>query len=929
MKSFENQGNIFDIAKDRDIIEIAKELIPAGDFNVYGTRAKSITQAGRNKTCTEFYRDTNSFYDFKTNTGGSVIDLVMHLKNLTALEAAKYLAGDSGYTPEFLSKLQKYQKAIEGKYLAYHENLKNYPDVLKYLHDRRINERKIGVAVDKKTGEIRISIPYFNEQGNIVYGVTRRFSNPESEKYKKEFIPNELKQAGFSQPLLFLDTVRRKDKSVLFIGEGVVDVASVVQESYSGLSFGGGNAGQENIKVYCNYAKQFDKIVLCFDSDEAGENFTFETAQNLLKAGISNFYCIRDYGKDCKDLSDYYTAGGDISALIENAIDGAVFATDKFTSLHPLKGNIAKNTKDLNRKELRKFFAILKKALEDEGDSIGGLFGRNEQCLEIFKNRYSETSLKYITKEKEEREYIEDYTADLIKKYFPKSYGEPEHREYFIYQGDKLGYWRNYNKGDLWKLIINKYGVNNKTAKKIEDEIYPRVKNFDDDTIHFGTSGVLNIQNGVLDLTTNKVLPHDAKYMFDYVLPVKYDEQAKCPKFEKFLDEFSNYNKGRLQTIRDMIGYVLVFEGKEHCIFNLIGTGRNGKGVLFRVFDAVFGKYSTHLKPSEMLSAFRRIELETSLVNTATDVNEKVNNEICEILKSVSGHDMISGNLKYKNAKNFYSHSTLINAFNEIPKYADKSQGFKDRQIYIKCEYRVKGRENLSLDDELKEELSGIFCYFLECARDFVANGCRVRQYEPDAQELSKQVEIENNEVAAFMADFEPELLDCVSPIYTTDKLHSKFVEWLDSTRNRKISMTKQKLTLEIKKLFNLNTRKITAGDDRNKWCFDFTPLIKAIREKEEQEIQNVEQKKSEQQPKEKIMSDKEIEWQKFSDFVLQKDPYYTWIEDRGKEYNYDVSSFMYDYYQQAENEKDESSKEFLLELAGYAKEFLENKKVA
>ena len=141
--------------------------------------------------------------------------------------------------------------------------------------------------------------------------------------------------------------------------------------------------------------------------------------------------------------------------------------------------------------------------------------------------------------------------------------------------------------------------------------------------------------------------------------------------------------------------------------------------------------------------------------------------------------------------------------------------------------------------------------------------------------------------------------------------------------------MTKQKLTLEIKKLFNLNTRKITAGDDRNKWCFDFTPLIKAIREKEEQEIQNVGQK-LEQQPKQKITSnDKKIEWQKFSDFVLQKDPYYTWIEDRGKEYNYDVSSFMYDYYQQAENEKDESSKEFLLELAGYAKEFLENKKVA
>ena len=587
--------------------------------------------------------------------------------------------------------------------------------------------------------------------------------------------------------------------------------------------------------------------------------------------------------------------------------DGIEFLIDKLFEKRPIKGRISKEKRQENEGIVKDFVQQLKKNYSADENVLIDVAEKFTAC-------YGKTYTKKLFKDKSERELVREYAQSIISKYHPKSYGESTHREYLIYQGDESGYWRNYSSGDLWSLIIKEHGIDNTLAKKVEDAIYPHpdVKKFDDEIINFGTPGFLNLQNGVLDLKTNEILPHDAKYMFDYVLPVKFDKNATCPLFKKFLNEFSNFNNGRLQTVRDMIGYIFTFEDKEHRIFNLYGSGRNGKGTLFRVFDAIFGKYSTHLSPTQMLSAFERIKLQNSLINISTDINVRIDNKSCEYLKKVSGKDMIDGNLKYKNSKDFSSHATLILAFNKIPLFEDNSEGFYDRHIYIKCENCFKGRENLKLDKELESELSGILNFFLQCARDFVANGCRVRQYEPDAKELSKKISVENDIVAAFLDDKQPEWTERLSCTFTTNELYEMFVNWLDETRNRKVSMPRNKLTSEIKRITGLETRQAGAGENRGKYVFDFSPLI----EKETQQVE--------------VVSDTESEMQK------QWDNFITFAKSKGKDYpdeiagrvefNYSIQDFRDYWLKSAENDRqkgDENGAGISLEHAQIAIEFL------
>ena len=403
--------NIFEVAKQAEnIVDVMREYYPRHTLTQQAKgeyRTTSVYEPDDNFTCTVIFTDTNTFHDYKADKSGDIIDLIANVTNRSLIDIARTLAGDSGYTSEYRNAKKKYEQAIEKKYLKGHENLKNYPDILQYLHSRRISDEtierfKIGALVNSKTGEVRVSIPYFNESGtNIIYGATRRFSNPDSAKYLKEFIPQELKDSGYTEPLMYLNTVNVKDKNLLIIGEGVFDVLSAVQEGYSGLCYVGGSTNAKNLPVIQRFASQFKKVVLTFDNDfqkliNSGQNFTVKTAQTLLQYGITNFYAVREYGEKHKDVSDFYSAGGELSDLIEKAVNGVAFTTKIFMEKKSLKGDISTVEKGKNKKELKNFYLQLQSALSDDDETM-------KKCKDIFESKYSKNTIKEFSKEKSKK----------------------------------------------------------------------------------------------------------------------------------------------------------------------------------------------------------------------------------------------------------------------------------------------------------------------------------------------------------------------------------------------------------------------------------------------------------------------------------------------------------------------------------------------
>ncbi|MCB5496056.1 toprim domain-containing protein, partial [Mediterraneibacter gnavus] len=77
-----------------------------------------------------------------------------------------------------------------------------------------------------------------------------------------------------------------RDKSVLVLAEGAFDYLSFYQENYAVLSMAGGTFSKKQTKHILQIAKNFDKVLLTFDNDKSGGQFTVSMAKKLFSYHI-------------------------------------------------------------------------------------------------------------------------------------------------------------------------------------------------------------------------------------------------------------------------------------------------------------------------------------------------------------------------------------------------------------------------------------------------------------------------------------------------------------------------------------------------------------------------------------------------------------------------------------------------------------------
>lgn len=84
---------------------------------------------------------------------------------------------------------------------------------------------------------------------------------------------------------------------------------------------------------------------------------------------------------------------------------------------------------------------------------------------------------------------------------------------------------------------------------------------------------LLNVQNGTLDLDAGKLRTHRPADLITRVCPVKYDSDAKAPRWEQFLDEIMGGDKELVVFLQRVLGYALTGDTREQCFFFLYGPG--------------------------------------------------------------------------------------------------------------------------------------------------------------------------------------------------------------------------------------------------------------------------------------------------------------------------------------------------------------------
>ena len=109
---------------------------------------------------------------------------------------------------------------------------------------------------------------------------------------------------------------------------------------------------------------------------------------------------------------------------------------------------------------------------------------------------------------------------------------------------------------------------------------------------------LLNVENGVLDLRSGKLLQHDGALMLSKICRASYDPEAKAPRWKQFIDEVMQGNAEKAAFLQKATGYALIGEVIEDKLFILYGkTTRNGKGTFVDAISEVFGDYALSTDP--------------------------------------------------------------------------------------------------------------------------------------------------------------------------------------------------------------------------------------------------------------------------------------------------------------------------------------------
>ncbi len=234
----------------------------------------------------------------------------------------------------------------------------------------------------------------------------------------------------------------------------------------------------------------------------------------------------------------------------------------------------------------------------------------------------------------------------------------------------------------------------------------------------FNPAGLLNLSNGVLDLRSLALLPHDPDRRFTYKLPVSYDSKATCPTWDKFLLRVLP-DDGPRELALEAMGYTLTPTNPHQVAFILVGEGLNGKSTFLGVIRLLLGDANVAAETLQRLTdgRFSPAELWGKIANLAADIPDATVRHT-GAFKMLTGGDMISAEKKHRDPFDFVWGGKAFFSCNKLPEVDDDTLAFWRRWIVFSFPVRITDEEkDPELLEKLKGELPGILNRALEALR--------------------------------------------------------------------------------------------------------------------------------------------------------------------------------------------------------------------
>ena len=220
---------------------------------------------------------------------------------------------------------------------------------------------------------------------------------------------------------------------------------------------------------------------------------------------------------------------------------------------------------------------------------------------------------------------------------------------------------------------------------------------------------VLPCANGLLNIKTRKLYPHNPAFFSLNVLAVEFNPDAPSPKvWEKFRNDLWPDYGNEDTALKHMFAYFLTSDMSRHKIYMMVGPPRSGKGTIGRVLEALIGPdnvvFPTVTNFSSNFGLQPLIGKQLAIIPDAR-FGRRDQQRVAERLLSISGEDSLTVERKYKNAWTGRLKVRFLILSNELPSIPDTAGALRSRLAIFMLTNSFFGREDLKLTDKLLKEL--------------------------------------------------------------------------------------------------------------------------------------------------------------------------------------------------------------------------------
>jgi len=340
-------------------------------------------------------------------------------------------------------------------------------------------------------------------------------------------------------------------------------------------------------------------------------------------------------------------------------------------------------------------------------------------------------------------------------------------------------------KDSLKREAILKWYKSSQSRRHIEDmielaasepEVVAHIKDFD------RNPWLLNLENCTLDLHTMEFREHRREDMITKLSPVRYDHQARAPRWEQFLEEVLPNQEVRA-FVQRAVGYTLTGDTSAQVLFMLVGTGANGKTTFLETIRYVLGEYAAHAEfqtftdmrrnggPRNDLARLRGARLVTT---TEPPISAWFDESL---IKSLTGGEPVTARYLFKEYFEYTPEFKVWITANNPPGVREFSEAMRRRILVIEFPVTIPPeRRNPHLLGELKQEAPGILNWALEGLKAWREQGLN----PPEAVQLATNDYFEDTEALDDIGRFIDSYCDFSDPeaFTSTEELHKRYCEY-------------------------------------------------------------------------------------------------------------------------------------------------------